>query len=146
VSGVVCIDASLFLAWLLAEKHDKAALNLLSNWSRDGLELVSAPLFHAEVTSVLRNKVYFRKLPIEQAENAFLLYQQFDISCKISDLEIQKKAWKLAKALDLPRAYDKQYLAVAELEGCELWTSDKRLYNSCYGKNKRIRWIGEIST
>ena len=36
-----------------------------------------------------------------------------------------------------------QYLAVAELEDCELWTNDKRLAHSLQGKVNRIRWVGE---
>ena len=31
-----------------------------------------------------------------------------------------------------PEAYDTQYLAVAEREGCEFWTTDSRLYNSVH--------------
>jgi len=61
----------------------------------------------------------------------------------IDDPEVQKKAWELAKKFNLPRTYDMQYLAVAELENCELWTNDKRLANSLQGKVKRIRWVGE---
>jgi predicted nucleic acid-binding protein len=138
----VCIDASLVLDWLLADEQDSRVSNLINIWNKDKYELVSAPLFYAEVTSVLREKVYFRKISPERGEQAFLLSQTIRIRCG-GDTKIQMKAWELAKILNLPRAYDMQYLAVAELEDCELWTSDKRLFNSCYGKNKRIRWIGE---
>ena len=61
----------------------------------------------------------------------------------IDDPEVQKKAWELAKKFNLPRTYDMQYIAVAEIEGCEFWTSDRRLANSLQGKIKRIRWVGE---
>lgn len=44
------------------------------------------------------------------------------------DLHI--RAWQLAVGFNQPRAYDAHYLAVAEREGCELWTTDRRLYNA----------------
>ena len=50
---------------------------------------------------------------------------------------------ELAKEFNLPVCYDMQYLAVAELEDCELWTCDKSLVNSLKDKVKRIRWVGE---
>jgi predicted nucleic acid-binding protein len=55
------------------------------------------------------------------------------------------KNWDLAKEFNLPVCYDMQYLAVAELADCELWTLDKRLVNAVHGKNKRVKWIGEYN-
>ncbi len=51
----------------------------------------------------------------------------------------------MAKEFNLPVCYDMQYLAVAELEDCELWTSDERLVNSLSSQNKRIKWVGDYS-
>ena len=138
----VCIDASLVLDWLLAEEQNSRVSNLINIWNKDKYEIVSAPLFYAEVTSVLREKVYFRKINPERGEQAFLLSQTIKIRC-YRDTKIQMKAWELAKILNLPRAYDMQYLAVAELEDCELWTADRKLVNSLKGKNERVRWVGE---
>ena len=108
------------------------------------MEIVTAPLFHAEVTSVLRQQVYFRKLLPEEGEEAFSAY--LDMGVKSVDTPgTQKRAWDLAKKFNLPRTYDMQYLAIAELKDCELWTNDKRLINSLQGKVSRIKWVGEYS-
>jgi len=140
--GRVCIDASLALTWLLAAEQNEAANALRREWDEKGMELIAAPLFHAEVTSVLREQVYFRSLLPEEGEEAFSSYLDIGVR-SIDDPEVQKKAWELAKKFNLPRTYDMQYLAVAELENCELWTNDKRLANSLQGKVERIRWVGE---
>ncbi len=140
--GRVCIDASLALTWLLAAEQNEAANALRREWDEEGIELIAAPLFHAEVTSVLREQVYFRSLLPEEGEEAFSSYLEVGVR-SIDDPEVQKKAWELAKKFNLPRTYDMQYLAVAELENCELWTNDKRLVNSLQGKVERIRWVGE---
>jgi predicted nucleic acid-binding protein len=48
------------------------------------------------------------------------------------------------RALDIERrfperkAYDSHFLALADLLGCELWTSDKRLYNRV---GTRLPWV-----
>jgi len=34
----------------------------------------------------------------------------------------------LAERFKLPAAYDTQYLALAELEECDLWTTDTRMW------------------
>jgi predicted nucleic acid-binding protein len=106
------------------------------------VEIITAPLFHAEVTLVLSEQVYFKKLLPEEGEEVFSVYLGMGVK-SIDTPEIQKKAWELAKKFNLPRTYDTQYLAVAELKDCELWTNDRRLVNSLRGKVSRIRWVGE---
>lgn len=47
---------------------------------------------------------------------------------------------ELALAYNLA-AYDAAYLALAEGEGCELWTGDRPFYQAVRGKVSRIKWI-----
>ena len=142
MNGRVCIDASLALIWLLPAERNKIADALRQKWDEDGVEIISAPLFHAEVTSVLREQVYFEKLLPQEGEEAFSTYLEMGVR-SIDSPEIQRKAWELARRFNLPRTYDMQYLAVAELNDCELWTNDKRLVNSLQGRVSRIKWIGD---
>jgi len=37
-----------------------------------------------------------------------------------------------------------QYLTVAEIEDCDFWTADKRLYNALAKKVPRIKYGGEF--
>lgn len=141
-SNSVCVDASVAVAWLSYEQHTASANALRREWRDKGVQMVGPPLFHDEVTSTLRQYVYFKRILPEEGEEAFSIYLDIPIRI-IDDMEVQKKAWELAKKFNLPRTYDMQYLAVAELENCELWTNDKRLANSLQGKVKRIRWVGE---
>ena len=140
----VCIDASLALTWLLSVEQNEIANALRWKWDDAGVEIIAPPLFHAEVTSVLRQQVYFKRLPPEEGEEAFSTYLEMGVK-SIDSPRIQEGAWKLAKKFNLPRTYDMQYLAVAELNDCELWTNDKRLVNSLQEKVSRIRWVGEYS-
>jgi len=145
MNGSVCIDASLALIWLLPAEQDETASILRRKWDEEGVEVVTAPLFHAEVTSVLRQQVYFKRLLPEEGEEAFSAYSKIGVK-SADNPGIQEVAWELAKKFNLPRTYDMQYLAVAELIECELWTNDQRLINSLQGKVSRIKWVGEYNS
>ena len=144
MNNTVCIDASLALIWLLPAERDEIAEALRRKWDNDGVEIITAPLFHAEVTSVLRERVYFNKLLPEEVEEAFSTYLEMGVK-SIDSPGIQEIAWELARRFNLPRTYDMQYLAVAELNDCELWTNDRRFVNSLQGKVSRIKWVGEYA-
>ena len=137
----VCIDASLAIQWLIPTEQDRLAESLLEAWDKDGTELIGPPLFDAEMTSVIRLHVYLKKLMAEQGEKAFQFYQELGVKI-IDHPALTRTAWELANKYNLPRTYDMQYLAVAELEDCEFWTLDRKLINSLRGKNRRVKWVG----
>jgi predicted nucleic acid-binding protein len=139
----VCVDASLALKWFIPVQRDIVADMLLEKWTRDGEELIGPPLFDAEVTSTLRLNVFAKGIPPGEGEVAFQFFRDLNVHI-VNPAGLQPVAWELAKKYDLPRAYDMQYLAVAELSDCELWTADKRLVNALQGQNKRVHWVGEI--
>ena len=141
-SDRVCIDASLALTWLLSVQPVERADTLRRRWLKDGIELIGPPLFRAEVTSVLREEVYFKRLTREEGEEAFRLYAIIPIRI-VNNQAIYRKAWELAGEHNQHRTYDMQYLAVAELEDCAFWTLDKKLVHAMRGKNPRLKWVGE---
>jgi|TARA_B100000315_G_C14284686_1_gene454640 predicted nucleic acid-binding protein len=144
MSYLVCVDASLAVRWLIPTQQDPLAESLLQSWDQAGTELIGPPLFDAEITSAIRRHVYFKKLLPAQGEKAFLFYRELGVKI-ISPPELPRVAWELAKEYHQPRTYDMQYLAVAELEDCELWTADSRLANSLKGKARRVRWLGDYA-
>lgn len=58
-------------------------------------------------------------------------------------LDLINRGYELAEELRLPRAYDTQYIALAEYLNCELWTGDERLFNGVRAAFSNIRWLGE---
>ena len=144
MNSTVCIDASLALMWLLPAEQNEAANTLRREWYKNDIQIITAPLFHAEVTSVLREQVYFNRLQPEEGEEAFSAYLEIGVK-SVDSPSLQEMAWELAKKFNHPRTYDMQYLAVAELNDCELWTNDKRFINSLQGKVSRIKWVGEYN-
>ncbi len=140
----VCVDASLALAWLIPWQGSPQADTLRRGWRENGVEMVGPPMFHAEVTSVLREEVFFKRMALEEGKEAFSLYAAIPI--RVIDVPaLYRRAWELASEYNQRRTYDMQYLAVAELEDCEFWTADRRLASSLKGKAKRIRWVGDYA-
>jgi predicted nucleic acid-binding protein len=137
----VCVDASLAIMWSIPAQRTPTAMNLLERWNKDNMDLIAPPLFNPEVTSAIRINVFFKNLTPEEGEEAFASFFDLNINT-INHPELCRKAWVLAKQYNRPRTYDMQYLALAELEDCELWTADIRLVNSVKGQNQRVRCLG----
>ncbi|MBI4288240.1 MAG: type II toxin-antitoxin system VapC family toxin [Chloroflexi bacterium] len=140
MNGQVCVDASLALSLLLPEDLSDRAEAAWDSWVDAEIDIVTAPLFFAEVTSVLREKVHFGRISADEGQNAFDTF--LDLAVRGTDPpELQRVAWRLAREYNRPRAYDAQYLAVASVLGCELWTADRRLVNAVSAP--WVRWVGD---
>jgi predicted nucleic acid-binding protein len=59
------------------------------------------------------------------------------------DDALLKEAYELAIRFNRPRAYDTQYMALAQRLNCEFWTADERLVNSTQTQFSQIRWLGD---
>ena len=136
----VCVDASLALAWLFADTHNEQADGLWEEWALGNVELVAPPMFHAEVISSIRKRVFFKDILPGDGERLFAVYSEIPVRI-IAEREIYRRAWQLAKKYNLPVCYDMQYLAVAELMDCALWTLDRKLVNAARS-NSRVKLVG----
>jgi predicted nucleic acid-binding protein len=140
MAGRVCVDASVALTFLLPQDLTPHVYSLWQTWADQDIELVTAPLFFAEVTSVLREHVYHGLLGVDEGEQAFATFLAMPVR-SVSPATLQARAWSLAKKHNRPRAYDAQYLAVAAILGCDLWTGDRRLVNALNAP--WVRWVGD---
>lgn len=136
----VCVDASLALMLLLPHDLTPKVEGLWRYWVERDIETVTPPLFFAEVTSVLRESVYFGHILAEEGDDAFSCFMGLAVK-GIEPPNLQEQAWELAKRYNRPRAYDAQYLAIASTLGCELWTGDRRLVNAV--QVSWLKWVGD---
>lgn len=142
--STVCIDANLVVNALTPGPYSIQAINLIDLWGRQQITLLAPSLLGFEVTSALRRMVYQKVIYPEHGESAFTAFRQLAIRYS-SRGEIFRQAWRLAKELDRPRAYDTAYLAVARLYQCDFWTADERLFNVAHPVYPWVRWITEAS-
>ena len=135
-----CLDANLVLAWLLPMQSSSAADLARTELLEGRFTLKAPPLLFVEVPSVIRARVYSRRLSIEVGNAAFEAFCDLGIE-SFHDDNLHIRAWQLAVELAMPKAYDAQYLAAAELLDCDLWTMDQRLSNSVSGRFPRLRLL-----
>ena len=124
-----CVDASAVLAWLFQSQTTQAVEEF---WGgiRHGVDEVLGPqLLYPECTSVIREQV--SKGEISHAHALRLVDQLLALPIRISWATDQfHQAIELAERFGRMKAYDMQYLAVAQLQDGELLTLDRGLFES----------------
>lgn len=143
MKNTIVVDANVALKWVFNEEDSSIALALLNNWSERGV-VVRAPILLAyEVVNILYQKTRRGIINIEQAKEAqeelLLLGLEFDFP---QDHTLSRRATKFAHKYNLPATYDSHYLALAEREGCELWTADVRMWRAVQGE---LLWVRNLS-
>jgi len=87
--------------------------------------------------------VYQKTLTPTEGDEAFSKFLRIGI--QLSDYDsIFPLAWELAKQFNRSRAYDVTYLAWAQLNQCDLWTADEKLYNAVHAKLPWVKWLGNF--
>jgi predicted nucleic acid-binding protein len=142
VTPSVCVDASLVLLTLVPDPRSGDAQRLLAQWDRDRTTLIAPSLLAFEVAATLRRYVYRQDLTPEEGEEALTLFLRLPIRLS-SQRGMFPLAFRLARELNQPRAYDTAYLALARLRACPFWTADERLYNTVKGRLGWVHWVGD---
>ncbi|MSP14435.1 MAG: PIN domain-containing protein [Chloroflexi bacterium] len=143
MSSQVCIDANLVVRVLTPGQESAQAIALIEAWQQAGHSLIAPALLAFEVTSTLRRFVHLQAITPSQGEQAFARFLQFPIRLS-ARRSIFPLAWRFSQELHLPRAYDTAYLALAQLQGCDFWTADERLYNAVKGQLAWVKWVGDF--
>lgn len=138
----VCIDASLVILWLVPQKLSEQAEAQWVSWRNNKVDLIAPPFIMAEVTTALRKRVFYKQISRESGEKLFKNFFDLDFTIIYSDA-LYREAWELAKRFNLPKVYDMNYVALAKLEGCELWTGDHRLVNAVKSEFEWAKYVGD---
>lgn len=135
------VDASVALKWQLNdEEHVSQAIFLRNDFYIRGVFKVIAPqLLLYEMVNGIAVAVRRRRLDAETAVTALGNLLALGVELRaVAPMTVLGLALRYGLA-----SYDAAYLALAESEGCDLWTADWTFYNAVKDKSSRIRWIGE---
>lgn len=120
------IDANIALSWVLSdEPSSKAILRLLDDFIAEKVRLIAPSLWEYEVHNVLRVSIARDRINEQQAQRA----SQSLLKLRIELYEFRPlliDAWNLALAYNLS-IYDASYLALANQQRCEFYSSDRQL-------------------
>jgi len=143
MGGKVVIDASVAAMWAVPEAYSDHALSLVRRWAGEKVQLFTPCLMLSEVNNAIYKRVTRKEFTMTEAKAALQVILSFPFEIKDSG-RLQIRAMELAQQLGRPATYDCQYLALAELERCELWTGDRRLRNAVANRLSWVHWVGEI--
>jgi predicted nucleic acid-binding protein len=138
------IDANLIAALVLPLPYSEQATKKIVAWKRAGLELLAPVLLEYEIAAVLRKAVVAQWLTTDLALEAIGEVLTLNIQCLAPTAHLHERALRWAERLGHSKAYDAHYLALAEQEGSELWTADRRLADGAQQAGAHwVHWIGE---
>jgi predicted nucleic acid-binding protein len=125
---VIVVDASVALKLVLNETDSQTVRTLWQQWVIDGEKRLAPPLFRAETLSVIRRSV--QRGLLSDVDGTAAVEKLLELPIEIREPHtLYRRAWQLAERFQRPTIYDCCYLALAEIEGCEMWTADRRLAN-----------------
>lgn len=140
----VVVDSNILIAFALTDEllHSQAD-RILSQWQTTETPLAAPRLFRSELTAVVRKAVYQKRISFEQGRLLLPKLLAYPIAF-FEDDALLEAAYDLAHQFNRPRAYDSQYMALAQRLDCDFWTADEVLVNSTQVRFKRIRWLGDF--
>jgi len=139
--GLVVVDASVVLKWQFDDEEYIPQATTLRNdfYARGAIKAIAPYLLIYEVVNgvltTLRRKRPASHKALEVMDNLMKL------EVELKEVE-SKRVLKLALEHNLS-AYDAAYLALAESEGCELWTGDRPFYQAVKSRLPLVKWIGD---
>jgi predicted nucleic acid-binding protein len=145
MTDMVVIDASLAVMWVVPESYTDRALLLASQWSHQSTRLISPCLILPEIANALYKRVIRKEMVLSAAIEALNIILAFGMEIR-EEPGLHSLAIELAHQLGRPTTYDCHYLALAKLHNCELWTGDRKFYNSVRKKIHSVKWIGNYPT
>lgn len=142
MNGLVVIDASLAVKWLVEEIDTEKADALSRLWITSGIQPAAPYLMPVEAANALYRKVVQQQLALDEALR--LLERLAAIGIELMEPRgLHRRAIELAGSLLQGAVYDAHYLALAQILDCELWTADERFFRTATSRFPEIHWIGE---
>jgi predicted nucleic acid-binding protein len=142
---IICVDASFIVRLLIPDRFSEEAEQLWITWLQAETRIIAPTLILFEASASFRLMVQTKKISQSHGDKVFNDFSRIDI-LTFHDYPLRWRAWQLAEEFQQTRTYDMTYVALAEVNKCEFWTADERLYNSVHHRLPWVRWIGELAT
>jgi predicted nucleic acid-binding protein len=139
------IDANLGLGLVLHLPYSESAYRLLKRFQEDQEELAVPTLWEYECISGLRAAIYHNHIEAKMADLAVQVLLAIEPKRINPTPTLHRSAMLWAERLGQNKAYDAQYIALAESLGADFWSADQRLINTLKAQGAGwAHWIGEV--
>jgi predicted nucleic acid-binding protein len=133
----VCLDASFIVRYLGSSDPESIYRWKWSQWETEGYTIFSPTLMMYEVSNAFHRASVAGQITGEEAED--LLERALNLGIQFrGDARLHREALQLAGRYRLSATYDAHYLALAQRLGLELWTGDRRLFNTV---SASLSWV-----
>lgn len=137
------IDASVAVKWQLRdEEHIDKADAIKQAFLLRTMELIVPVIFTVEWANAINVVILRGRFPESEWQDALRDLESLRIPVK-NPSEIVFEAWQIARSYSRS-VYDGLYVALAKIEGCELVTGDRKLFNAVNSQLQWVRWIGDF--
>lgn len=138
---LVVADASVVLKWQLNDEDCVRQATALRDdfYIRGAVNVIAPGLLVYEVVNGLATAARQERITKDRAGEA--LNNLMALGVELREVEafiILETSMRYNVA-----AYDAAYLALAEVEKCDLWTGDRDFYQAVKGEAPRVKWIGD---
>lgn len=125
------------LEFILGSTRQSPLLAMWQAWHEPGYVLAAPTFLYYEVSNALHRYVWHGDLSPEDAAQAMEIALEMRLSLH-GDADLHRRAMGIARQFALPAVYDAHYLALAERQGAELWTADRRLHQAV---SESLAWV-----
>lgn len=141
----VVMDSNLALALFLHLPYTDQTFGLMERLRERRSAIFAPVLLEYECLSGLHHAAALGFIRRDEVEQFFSELLALDIERVSPTLELHRSALRWAERLGQSKAYDAQYVALAEQYGAELWSADQRLVNALHAQGAAwAHWIGEV--
>ncbi len=135
---IAVVDASVPVKWVNPRELAAAQAALLrDDYKRGKLHLIAPSFWEYEIASGVCRAVYRGDLIADEGRAA--IEELFALGIELHPIPNARTAYVLSEKYGRG-LYDCFYLDLAERQGCEFWTADRKLYNAIKERLPWVRW------
>lgn len=135
-SATLVVDSSFIVRFLVRPAESRYG-TLWREWESQGTSIHAPALLAYEVTNALWQYELAGDLSSRAVSDSVELMNALKIEL-VGASEIHLQALDFVRRFPERKAYDSHFLALAHMLGCDLWTSDRKLFNRV---NRHLPWV-----
>lgn len=137
------LDTSVVVKLLFPEEHSDLAAALLDDARHADWGIFAPQSLPVEESNVIRRRMRRDRLDLADAITSLDDFLAPPVTL-VGSPALYRRALRLTERYSLS-AFDAQFVALAQILDCDLWTADEALLRAVSGRLSFMRWIGDYN-